>query len=163
DAYRLSAHEYHLAENLPAPRPVDPPQAPRLPVVGRGGPHGPARAELRLALGRVRDLPPWPRPRAVPLDRDHTVLAHARGGRSRGPGGRAEFWLLRPVDGASGGWPALARPARRLRPGPLGDLPGTVVPEVVGEEPDGVRRVRLRVTDGAREAGALQEALARAG
>src|SRR5690606_9307268 len=105
----------------------------------------------------------WLGPADVRVVNETRVMPARLEGRRRGTGGRAEFLLLGPVDGALGEWRALARPARRLRTGALVDLPGSVVAEVVGEEPDGVRRVRLRVTDGDPEAGALQEALARAG
>ena len=71
--------------------------------------------------------------------------------------------LLGPVDGSEGEWRALARPARRLRTGAVVDLPGGIAAVVVGEEPDGVRRVRLRAPEGDLNNDALREALTRAG
>jgi len=156
DDFRLSAYDYELPPELIAQEPVEPRDAARLLVVRRDAP------ELEHAV--FRDLPRWLEPGDVLVVNETRVIPARLIGRRRGTGGRVELLLLPSGDGPSGGgaddsvWRALARPARRLRVGAVVDLPAGIVAEVVGEESEGVRRVRL--TAGGRP---LAEALAEGG
>jgi S-adenosylmethionine:tRNA ribosyltransferase-isomerase len=85
----------------------------------------PRRADARLLLLRrgggvagessVRELPRWLRPGDLLVLNDSRVLPARLHTRRTGSGGYVELLLVRP-DGAAS-WLALARPARRLRPG----------------------------------------------
>src|SRR5579859_6000349 len=103
---QLSDFDYTLPDELIAQRPVEPRDAARLLVMGRGD--GTVDHEHH-----VRDLPGvlWPGDLLV-ANRSRVLPARVLG-RLAG-GGQAELLLLR-RDGP-GNWQALARPARRLRP-----------------------------------------------
>lgn len=134
--YRLSAYDYDLPPELIAQEPVEPRDAARLLVVRRDMP------EVEHTI--FRDLPRWLYPGDVLVVNETRVIPARLVGSRRGTGGRVELLLLPPGhDEGDGVWRALARPARRLRVGSVVDLPAGIVAEVVGEEPEGVRRVRL--------------------
>lgn len=109
----LSAFEFDLPEHLIALRPADPQDTARLLVVHRNG---------KLEDARVRDLPRWLAPGDALVFNDTRVIPAALKGvrRARDATGRdvtADINLierLSPTD-----WLALARPARRLRPGDI--------------------------------------------
>ena len=100
--------DYHLPPGLIAQTPVEPRDSARLLV------HDRASGAVRHR--RFRDLPDELRPGDLVVLNDTRVLpvrVHAR----RASGGAVEVLLLEPDTG--GRWQALARPARRLRPGEL--------------------------------------------
>jgi len=116
----------------------------------------PRRADARLLLlrrgdgvvgeSRVRELPRWLRPGDLLVLNDSRVLPARLHTRRAGSGGHVELLLVRP-DGAAS-WLALARPARRLRPGSRLRLARGRTGEPVGPEltvlavdPDGYVRL----------------------
>src|SRR6202171_5534338 len=103
---RLDDFDYTLPEELIAQEPLEPRDAARLLVLDR--------TADRTAHHHVRDLPNLLRAGDLLVANRSRVLPARVRGRLRG-GGNAEFLLLRRL--AAGSWQALARPARRLRPG----------------------------------------------
>src|ERR671937_3117683 len=103
---RLDDFDYELPEQCIAQTPVDPRDAARLLVIDR--------ASNALAHRHVRDLPDLLRPGDLLVANRSRVLPARIRGTLRG-GGLAEALLLRNLE--PGRWQALARPARRLRPG----------------------------------------------
>ena len=98
--------DYALPPELVAQEPVEPRDAARLLVVDR--------ATGALQHRHVRDLPELVRPDDLVVV-NTTRVRHARLRGRRATGGAVEVLLLAPR--ADGAWDALARPARRLRPG----------------------------------------------
>lgn len=103
---RLEDFDYDLPPELVAQEPVEPRDASRLLVVHR--------AAGRLEHRQFRDLPDYLHAGDV-LVRNVTRVLRARLVGRRSGGGPAELLLLEPRP--DGTWEALARPARRLRPG----------------------------------------------
>src|SRR6202048_1381267 len=104
---RVSDFDYALPQELIAQQPADPRDAARLLLLDRATPD-------HLQHLNVRDLPELLRPGDLLVANRSRVLPARIRGRLSG-GGRAEFLLLR--QHGPGLWGALARPARRLRPG----------------------------------------------
>jgi S-adenosylmethionine:tRNA ribosyltransferase-isomerase len=104
---QLSDFEYALPPELIAQAPVEPRDSARLLVMRR-------RDDRIQHEKLVRDLPDLLRPGDLLVANRSRVLPARIFGRLAG-GGRAEFLLLRRIE--PGVWEALARPARRLRPG----------------------------------------------
>jgi S-adenosylmethionine:tRNA ribosyltransferase-isomerase len=131
---RTADFDYALAPGSIAQTPIEPRDAARL-LVDRG----PARdVEHR----QVRDLPGLLEPGDLVVVNDTRVLP-ARLHLQRATGGHVEVLLLEPLDDHQRRWSALARPAKRLRPGErLLGLDGREVLDVVGRLDDGVE-VRL--------------------
>jgi S-adenosylmethionine:tRNA ribosyltransferase-isomerase len=130
--------DYPLPPELIAQTPAEPRDAARLLVLDR--------AAGALAHHHVRDLPRLLRPGDLLVVNRSRVLAARVVGRLP-TGGRVELLLLRRL--APGRWQALARPARRLRPDTLVDVPapaadgGPLRLRVVGVEEEGLRQVEL--------------------
>jgi S-adenosylmethionine:tRNA ribosyltransferase-isomerase len=119
---KVDDFDFALDERLIALYPAEPRDAARLLRVaaGEGAP---------LVDAHVRDLPGMLAPGDVLVLNDTRVIPAALSGfrpREGGAGARIEVILLEPV-GEGGRWRALARPARRLRPGDrirFGGAPG---------------------------------------
>ncbi len=105
--YSLHEYDYELPEELIAQDPIEPRDAARLMVV--------RRKERRIEHWIFRDLPQLLDPGDLLVVNDSRVLP-ARLVGVRRSGGKVEVLLVQPLEG-SGTWLALARPARRLRPG----------------------------------------------
>src|SRR6266702_4346060 len=112
---RLSDFNYTLPQELIAQEPLEPRDAARLLVLDRTG--------ARVAHHHVRELPELLRPGDLLVANRSRVLPARVRGRLRG-GGTAELLLLRRL--APGRWQALARPARRLRPGDIVSITPTL-------------------------------------
>lgn len=103
---RVDDFDYDLPSELIAQEPLGDRHASRLLVVDR--------ATGQLHHSSVRDLGNWLTSGDLLVANNSRVLA-ARMRGERATGGRAELLLLRRED--SGAWSALAKPARRMRPG----------------------------------------------
>ena len=119
---RLSSFDFDLPPGRIAHAPARPRDAARLLVVGEA-----------LQDRTVRDLPSLLRPGDVLVANDTRVIPAQLAAR-RG-GARISLTLDQP--GADGTWHALARNARRLRPGDRLDFDGAddLAAEVVGRDP----------------------------
>lgn len=112
---RTSDFFYDLPEGAIAQSPAEPRDSARL-LVADG-----------LEDRRFRELPDLLAPGDLVVVNRTRVRRARLLGHKEGSGGRVEALLLRP---AAGGWEALVRPARRLRPGSrlvFGEIRGTVV------------------------------------
>ncbi|MDQ6671663.1 MAG: tRNA preQ1(34) S-adenosylmethionine ribosyltransferase-isomerase QueA [Chloroflexota bacterium] len=137
---RLSDFDYTLPEELIAQEPVEPRDAARLLLLPVRGDHARPRTDLH-----VRDLPDLLRPGDLLVANRSRVLPARVRGRLAG-GGRAEFLLLRQHGRAQ--WEALARPARRLRPGDVvAIIPGLAV-RVAAAFENGIRHIQVECTTG---------------
>src|SRR5438874_912448 len=138
---RLSDFDYSLPPERIAQTPVEPRDAARMLVLDR--------SSGELAHHRVRDLPDLLRPGDLLVANRSRVLPARVVGRLRG-GGRAELLLLRRL--SPGRWEALARPARRLRPGDVVDVdevrPGLRV-RIIEQFAAGVRTIGVEQDAGA--------------
>ena len=116
---RTADFDFDLPEDRIALRPAARREDARLLAVGAGG---------QLSDRSVADLPTLLRPGDVVVLNDSRVLASAlrgvRGARAEGGGGpvSVDANLLSRVEGQPDTWRALARPAKRLRPGDLIDF-----------------------------------------
>jgi S-adenosylmethionine:tRNA ribosyltransferase-isomerase len=134
---QLSDFDYPLPQSLIAQAPVEPRDAARLMLLDRrpaerqGTPH---------RQFRVSDLPDLLRPGDLLVANRSRVLPARVLGRLSG-GGRAEFLLLR--QHAPGGWEALARPARRLRPGDVVTVTPDLVIRISAAFENGVRHIEV--------------------
>jgi S-adenosylmethionine:tRNA ribosyltransferase-isomerase len=133
---RLSDFDYALPPELIAQEPVEPRDAARLLVLDR--------ASERIAHHHVRELPELLRPGDLLVANRSRVLPARVRGRLRG-GGTAELLLLRHL--APGRWQALARPARRLRPGDKVTVTSTLRIEVTAALPAGLREIQAESDD----------------
>ena len=129
---RVSDFDYTLPPELIAQQPVEPRDAARLLVLDRRGEHTPLEEHLH-----VRDLPDLLRAGDLLVANRSRVLPARVLGRLAG-GGRAEFLLLRQHE--PGQWEALARPARRLRPGDVVTVTRDLAVEQSGRLGDGLLR-----------------------
>ena len=134
---RTSDFDYRLPPELIAQTPLEPRDSSRLLVLRRS----PGRVEHR----RFPDILEYLRPGDVMVfNRSRVIPARLRGYHAGG-GGRVELLLLRRE--APGIWRALAKPARRLRPGSkvlveggTGDL---LAVEILASHGDGIKTVAL--------------------
>jgi S-adenosylmethionine:tRNA ribosyltransferase-isomerase len=140
---RVSDFDYSLPEELIAQQPVEPRDAARLLLLDR---HGAASAHFH-----VRDLPDLLRPGDLVVANRSRVLPARVLGRLAG-GGRAEFLLLR--SRGPGQWAALARPARRLRPGDVVTITGELSVRIAATFDGGLRHIEV-VSDAADRDAAL--------
>ena len=141
---RTDDFDFDLPEGAIADRPAVPREAARLLEVG---------ASLRDR--RVADLPALLRAGDALVVNDTRVIpARIAGRRGRA---RVEATLLRPLDRAAEGelWTALARPARRLRPGDAIEVAGAFRARVEGRAEGG--EIRLRFPPGCDVLAALDE------
>jgi S-adenosylmethionine:tRNA ribosyltransferase-isomerase len=141
---RLADFDYTLPEELIAQEPLEPRDAARLLVLDRG--------TDRMAHGRVRELPDVLRAGDLLVANRSRVLPARVRGRLRG-GGAAELLLLRRL--SAGTWQALARPARRLRPGDVVAITPTLRLKVKAAFVAGVRDIEVDSDDGDRDAALL--------
>jgi S-adenosylmethionine:tRNA ribosyltransferase-isomerase len=118
----LDDFDFPLPPERIAQRPVEPRDAARLLMVGE-----------RLADARVRDLPGLLAAGDILVCNDTKVLPVRLFGRRDAVG--VEATLIRPL--GPGRWRALARPARRLRPGQRIDWADGFSAEVVAKDADG--------------------------
>src|SRR5882672_8832918 len=132
----LADFDYDLPEDLIAQQPVEPRDAARLLVLDRSA--------AALAHHHVRDLPNLLRGGDLLVANRSRVLPARVRGRLRG-GGNAEFLLLRRL--AAGTWRALARPARRLRPGDVVTVTSTLRVQVTAVFPAGLREIEVESND----------------
>jgi len=119
--YSLETYDYELPPELIAQHPVQPRDHSRLLVVDRttGNLYDRYFFELDKCLGEEHVLV---------LNETKVIPVRLRG--TKQTGGRVELLLLRETDGV---WEALARPARRLKPGAVIELAGGAKAAVVGE------------------------------
>ncbi|MBQ9526933.1 MAG: tRNA preQ1(34) S-adenosylmethionine ribosyltransferase-isomerase QueA [Fretibacterium sp.] len=132
--FDLNSYDYSLPEDRIAQTPTEPRDASRLLVwsVGTGD----------IQHRRFRDIVDYLRPEDLLVLNDTRVLpARLLGTRVPG-GGRAEVFLLRPLAGDFSVWQALVRPGRKLHAGAEVRV-GDRSLYVEGEEPEGIRRVRI--------------------
>ncbi len=132
---RVSDFDYTLPQELIAQQPVEPRDAARLLLLDRRGEH--TRPEEHL---HVRDLPDLLRPGDLLVANRSRVLPARVLGRLAG-GGRAEFLLLR--QHKPGQWEALARPARRLRPGDVVTVTRDLAVRVSAAFDNGIRHIQV--------------------
>jgi S-adenosylmethionine:tRNA ribosyltransferase-isomerase len=144
---RLSDFDYDLPQELIAQEPLEPRDAARLLVLDRGG--------VGVAHRRVRELPELLRPGDLLVANRSRVLPARVRGKLRG-GGAAELLLLRRL--STGSWQALARPARRLRPGDIVTITPTLGVRVTTARPAGLRELQVESDDGADPDAALLQA-----
>src|SRR5438128_2037548 len=129
---RLSDFEYSLPEELIAQEPLQPRDAARLLVIDR--------ATDQTAHHHVRDLPDLLRAGDLVVANRSRVLPARVRGRLHG-GGNAELLLLRRL--SAGRWQALARPARRLRPGDFVGITSKLRVQVTAAFAEGVRDIEV--------------------
>jgi S-adenosylmethionine:tRNA ribosyltransferase-isomerase len=127
---RLSDFDYELPPELIAQTPVEPRDAARLLTLDR--------ASGGMGHHHVRDLPDVLRSGDLLVANRSRVLPARIRGALRG-GGRAELLLLRRIEPCR--WEALARPARRLRPGDTVQVGDGLALSVVVARPEGVREI----------------------
>src|SRR5947207_4133328 len=125
---RLTDFDYDVPEELIAQAPAEPRDAARLLVLDRSA--------TTLAHQHVRDLPDLLRAGDLLVANRSRVLPARLRGRLSG-GGNAEFLLLKRL--APGHWEALARPARRLRPGDVVAVNDQLNILVTASHPEGIR------------------------
>jgi S-adenosylmethionine:tRNA ribosyltransferase-isomerase len=130
---RLEDFDYPLPAELIAQRPAEPRDSSRLLVVHR--------ADGRLEHRVFREIGAYLRPGDVLVVNDTRVIPARLRGRRPGTGGAVELLLLRPAGG--GGWEALVRPGRRLKPGAVVHVGPGVPVEIADWLPGGRRLVRL--------------------
>jgi len=126
---RLEDFDFDLPEGLIAVRPVRPRPAARLLVAEGGG----------MADAHVRDLPGLLRPGDRLVFNDTKVIpARLEGVRQRpgGAGARVEVTLMEALPG--GGWTAMAKPLKKLRPGDRLEFAAGLAAEVRGRAEDRV-------------------------
>ena len=141
---KTSDFDYHLPEELIAQTPLERRDASRLLVYDRAG----DSMEHRV----FADVAEYLRPGDVLVVNDTRVIPARIIGIRPETGGKMEFLLLKRTDGDC--WEALAKPARRAKPGTVfvfGE--GQLKAEVVAEGEEGMRTIRLLCD------GVLEEAL----
>jgi S-adenosylmethionine:tRNA ribosyltransferase-isomerase len=129
---RLADFDYELPRALIAQEPVEPRDAARLLVL--------SRSSEFIAHHHVRELPDLLKPGDLLVANRSRVLPARVLGRLAGGGG-AEFLLLRNL--APGHWEALARPARRLRPGDSVTIDDALCVRVTAAHREGIREVEV--------------------
>lgn len=140
-AERLSDFDYELPEELIAQSRRPRSEASRLMVVNRktGG----------IECGSIRDMPELLAPGDVLVRNDTRVLparlgaVRHRAGASGGPDCRLEVEILLCHPLGSGLWEALARPAKRLKPGDILEFANTTRAAVEPGGADGTRLIRF--------------------
>jgi S-adenosylmethionine:tRNA ribosyltransferase-isomerase len=133
---RLADFDYTLPRELIAQEPLEPRDAARLLVLDRAG--------AGMAHHHVRELPELLRPGDLLVANRSRVLPARVRGKLRG-GGTAEFLLLRRL--APGKWQALARPARRLRPGDVVTITSALRVRVTAASAEGLREIEAETHD----------------
>jgi S-adenosylmethionine:tRNA ribosyltransferase-isomerase len=150
---RVSDFDYSLPPELIAQAPIEPRDAARMLVLPRRSertpprhgtnrmtPKGVSQPPDGIEHRHVRDLPDVLRPGDLLVANRSRVLPARIVGRLAG-GGRAEFLLLRPR--GPGRWEALARPARRLRPGDVVTVNAGLQVRVEAAFDDGIRHIAV--------------------
>ena len=144
---KTSSFTYHLPEQLIAQSPVEPRDSARL------------LQASDLTDWTVRDLPELLRPGDLVVVNDTRVRAARLIGHREPTGGRVELLLL----GRRGDrWQALARPARRLRPGSTVRFEGLVA-RIETDPAAGQVDLTLHTASGRAEDEAIERAIAAAG
>jgi S-adenosylmethionine:tRNA ribosyltransferase-isomerase len=133
---RLEDLDYELPAELIAQHPAERRDASRLMVI--------ERASSAIHDQRFSDLPRWLEPGDA-LALNETRVRPARLRVKRASGGAVELLIVRPD--ASGGWIALAKPAKRARAGETLETPDGALALEVTEAREGGERV-VRVTRG---------------
>ena len=130
----ISDFDYDLPEDRIAQHPLDQRDASRMLVLDRG-------KQIWTDRG-FRDLPDFLRAGDLVVLNNTRVFPARLIGSRHPTGGRAELFLIREVE--PGVWEALARPAKRLAAGSRVEFgAGRLIAEVIGELPEGRRRVRF--------------------
>jgi S-adenosylmethionine:tRNA ribosyltransferase-isomerase len=137
---RLADFDYTLPQELIAQEPLEARDAARLLVLERAG--------ARVAHHHVRELPELLRPGDLLVANRSRVLPARVRGKLRG-GGTAEFLLLRRL--SKGRWQALARPARRLRPGDVVTISEALRVHVTAVFAEGLREIQAETDDDAKD------------
>jgi S-adenosylmethionine:tRNA ribosyltransferase-isomerase len=130
---KTSDFDYDLPPELIAQTPLEPRDASRLLVADR--------RDRSIDHRRFRDLPSFLRPGDVLVFNDSRVIPARLKGRRPGSGGAVELLLLKRL--GPGLWEALARPAKRLRPGGTVELGRGLTAEVVAAGDEGIRTIRF--------------------
>lgn len=153
---RTTDFNFELPEERIAQEPVTPRDAARLLVRSSG-------AGGALQHAQVRDLPEFLREGDLLVVNDTRVLPARVMGR-RATGGQVELLFLQPDEAFADqrGWRAMARPAKKLRPGERVECGSGVVARMLERSPqDGTWAVTLEGADGERRP--VEEWLARCG
>ncbi len=138
DERLTAAYDFELPAELIAQEPVTPRDASRLLVLGREG----------IVHRFFFDIVEYVNPGDVLALNETRVIAARLTGRRKDSGGRAELLLLHPAGSLkyqpnAGRWLALARPARRLRPGETIVFPSFGRATVVRAFDEGVRELEF--------------------
>lgn len=134
----LDDYDFDLPDAQVAQHAVEPRDAARLLVVGRGA--------GVIAHSTVADAARWLPPRALMVVNDTRVVPARLRGHKRDSGGAVELLLTEPFGDAGDGLsdqPALARSSKALRPGQIVDLSGGGSAIVRANAGDGIVRVDL--------------------
>ena len=132
---RTSDFDYHLPEELIAQTPLAQRDLSRLLVYDR--------AAGSVGHRVFRDIVEYLNPGDVLVVNDTRVIPARIVGKRPETGGKMEFLLLRRLQGDD--WEALAKPARRARPGAVFEFgDGRLRAEVLAEGEEGMRSIRLR-------------------
>jgi len=131
--------DFDLPDHLIAQHPLPDRTASRLLVLDR--------LTGNLTHRSIRDLPHLLRPGDLLVANNSRVIPARMFGRRMDTGGRVELLLLEPAGGGNA-WLALAKPAKRLKPGTVLDIAardgaGTGSAEIIENLGDGVVRVSL--------------------
>ncbi len=132
DPYSLQSYQFELPPELIAQQPCEPRDASRLMVVDR--------ASGNISERVFRDLSDLLEP-GDSLVMNNTKVIPCRLLGKRAGGGKAEIFLLKPLEG--GVWEALAKPGKRLRLGSVVTVSDTLACEIVADLQDGRKQVRL--------------------
>lgn len=132
----LSDYDYELPPELIAQRPLEDRSASRMLAVDRQA----ATFEDR----QFTDLPLYLRAGDLLVLNDTRVFPARLVGRTQ-TGAEVEIFLV--SETADGTWTALARPAKRLKPGKVIDFNGKLAAELVGKNDDGSVEVRFDRTE----------------
>lgn len=130
---KTSDFDYTLPQELIAQTPIEPRSDSRLLVLDR--------TNGSLAHRRFHQITDYLRVGDVLVFNDSRVIPARLKGRLEQDGKEVEILLLRPL--GDGCWEALARPARRLKPGVSVKLAEGVSAEVTGEGDEGKRIIRF--------------------
>ncbi|MBX6351751.1 MAG: tRNA preQ1(34) S-adenosylmethionine ribosyltransferase-isomerase QueA [Thermoflavifilum sp.] len=137
---RVDLFDYELPEELIAQTPLEDRADSRLMVVDP--------VNERIEHARFRDIGRFLRPGDVLVLNNSKVLRARLYGTKADTGARVECLLVRPVHDAENEWLALARPAKRLRPGTVIQFDdGRVTAEVTATADEGMRVLRFHLDE----------------
>lgn len=130
---KTSDFDYNLPPEFIAQHPVEPRDHSRLMVVDR--------AAGCFEHRRFYDLPDYLHHGEVLVFNDSRVIPARLHGTRAGSGGKVEILLLKRLE--SGTWEALVKPAKRLQPGAVVDIPPGIHAEIIAAGDEGIRTIRF--------------------